>query len=162
MNQQQGPVPGSGQAGPPPQQGGPPQGGPGVRQVPRPEEAGRQVLAKSRDLVPVIRDKWGQAMREGGQALLQNSLTDKGDSQQNKFEASVEDFHSSLDQMELNLKCAQETTSQSQSSAKYMLPNLSYHQYVATAKQQATFTNQIKDMLKGAAQDIVDHSVQQN
>jgi hypothetical protein len=43
-----------------------------------------------------------------------------------------------------------------------MLGNLSYHQYIATAKQQVAFTNQIKDMLKVAAQDIVDHSVQQN
>jgi hypothetical protein len=36
-------------------------------------------------------------------------------------------------------------------------------QYIATAKQQVAFTNEVKQMLKQAAQDIVDHnqSVQQ-
>ena len=30
-------------------------------------------------------------------------------------------------------------------------------QYIATAKQQVAFTNEVKQMLKQAAQDIVDH-----
>ena len=158
----QGPPPGA--AGPP-NPSGPPAGAAAATArppPPRPEDAGRQILAKSRDLVPVLRDKWGVAMREGAQALVLAS-SERGDTnQQNRFETSVEDFHSTLDQMELNLKCALETTNQSQSSSRYMLGNLSYHQYIATAKQQVTFTNQIKDMLKAAAQDIVDHSVQQN
>merc|ERR1719431_1840479 len=162
MNQLPAQVPGAGPGAQPQQtqQGGvgglqqQNQGGaPGSRPAPRPDDSGRQVVAKSRDLLPAVRDKWGQAMREGGQALHQGGF------QQNKFEASLEDFHWTLDQMEINLKCALETTSQSQSSTKYMLPNLSYHQYVATAKQQVAFTNQIKDMLKSASQDIVDHSV---
>ena len=119
-------------------------------------------MVKSRDLVPVLKDKWGLAMREGANSLVLSS-SEKGDTnQQNRFETSVEDFHSTLDQMELHLKCALETTTQSQSSSRYMLGNLSYHQYITTAKQQVAFTNQIKDMLKVAAQDIVDHSVQQN
>jgi len=163
MNQQSGPVQSSAPPGVPPQQ--PHQAGPGARPPPRPEEVGRQVLAKSRDLVPALRDKWATSMREGGQALLQNTVIEVGgrtENTQNKFEAGVEDFHSSLDQMELNLKCALETTGQSQSSSRYMLGNLSYHQYIATAKQQVTFTNQIKDMLRSSAQDIVDQSVPQN
>ena len=45
-----------------------------------------------------------------------------------RFECAVEDFHSSLDQVELNLKCAAETTSQATASSRYMLANLSYHQ----------------------------------
>ena len=55
--------------------GGPPGGG---RPAPRPEDAGREIelknsintiftgralLAKSRDLLPVLRDKWGVAMQ---------------------------------------------------------------------------------------------------
>ena len=77
--------------------------------------------------------------------------------------------------MELNLKCALETTGQSQSSQRYMpLPLLSYQQvtllvtillsliylspqYIGTAKQQVTFTAGVRDMLRVAAQDIVDH-----
>ena len=157
----QGPPPGA--AGQPNPASGPPAGAAAARPPPpRPEDAGRQILVKSRDLVPVLRDKWGVAIREGAQSLVLSS-SEKGDThQQNRFETSVEDFHSTLDQMELNLKCAHETTTQSQSSSRYMLGNLSYHQYIATAKQQVAFTNQIKDMLKVAAQDIVDHSVQQN
>jgi len=141
----------------------------GARPPPaRPEEPGRQLLAKSRDLLPVLRNKWGVAMQEGGVALQQNANLDSGtrtgqDVQQNRFESSVEDFHSTIDQMELNLKCALETTGQSQSSSRYMLGNLSYQQYIATAKQQVTFTAQIREMLRNAAQDIVEHQpAQQN
>ena len=101
----------------------------------------------------------------------------RGQEQQNRFESSLEDFHSTIDQMELNLKCALETTGQSQSSQRYMpLPLLSYQQvtllvtltsllslhypspqYIGTAKQQVTFTAGVRDMLRVAAQDIVDH-----
>ena len=156
----QGPPPGTGVQGS--SGAGPPPGAPARPPQARPEDAGRQVLAKSRDLVPVLRAKWGTTMREGGQALIHSSSDKPDTSYQNNFETSIEDFHSTLDQMELNLKCALETTSQSQSSGRYMPSNLSYHQYIATSKQQVTFTNQIKDMLKLAAQDIVEHSIQQN
>jgi len=152
MNQQQPP-----QEGP----GGPPGGG---RPAPRPEDAGRALLAKSRDLLPVLRDKWGVAMQEGGAALQAQAKPPdwtqdgRGQEQQNRFESSLEDFHSTIDQMELNLKCALETTGQSQSSQRYMpLPLLSYQQYIGTAKQQVTFTAGVRDMLRVAAQDIVDH-----
>merc|ERR1719205_311548 len=97
----QGPPPGA--IGPPPSSG-PPGGAAAARPAPpRPEDAGRQILVKSRDLVPVLKDKWGVAMREGGQSLLLSS-SEKGDThQQNRFETSVEDFHSTLDQRELSL-----------------------------------------------------------
>ena len=118
------------------QQPGPPDGPQGGgRPAPRPEDAGRALLAKSRDLLPVLRDKWGVAMQEGGAALqAQANRPDwaqdgRGLEQQNRFESSLEDFHSTIDQMELNLKCALETTGQSQSSQRYMpLPLLSYQQ----------------------------------
>ena len=73
--------------------------------------------------------------QEGGAALqAQAKQPDwtqdgRGQEQQNRFESSLEDFHSTIDQMELNLKCALETTGQSQSSQRYMpLPLLSYQQ----------------------------------
>ena len=49
----------------------PPPDGPqgGRRPPPIPEDAGRALLAKSRDLLPVVRDKWDVAMQEGGAAL---------------------------------------------------------------------------------------------
>ena len=60
----QGPPPGA--AGQPNPASGPPAGAAAARPPPpRPEDAGRQILVKSRDLVPVLRDKWGVAMREG-------------------------------------------------------------------------------------------------
>lgn len=148
------------------QQGGqPPQARPPMQG--RPDEGGRQLLAKSREMVPQMKDKWNTAMMEGGKALHQAALADSGairqqDLPQNKFETSLEDFHSVLDQMELNLRCALETTNQCQSSQRYMPTTLTYPQYIATAKQQVGFTSDIRQMLKQAAQDIVDHSVQQN
>ena len=51
------------------QQGRPPQ---------RPEEAGRQLLAKSRELVPAMREKWGVAMVEGGRSLQMAAAPDAG------------------------------------------------------------------------------------
>ena len=47
-----------------------------------------------RGLMNVLRDKWGVAMRERAQSLALSS-SEKGDThQQNRFETSVEDFHS--------------------------------------------------------------------
>jgi len=110
------------------------------------------VLAKPRDLMPGLRDKWGAVMREAGGAVVQAGRERQpGDQQQNRFECAVEDFHSSLDQVELNLKCAAETTSQATASSRYMLANLSYHQYLATAKQQVAFTSHIRDLLRGSS-----------
>merc|ERR1719439_216567 len=127
-------------------------------QQPRPEDAGR--LARSRDLVPVLHDKWSLAVREGAAALTMASA-DRADmaGQQSKFETSVEDFYSTLDQIELNLKCAAETTSQSQASSKYMMGTLNYHQHISAAKHQVAFNKQIKEMLRSYAQEIVDHTL---
>merc|ERR1712098_748520 len=102
MNPGQGPQQGPGPGGPP-NQPQPPGGQ--VRQPPvsRPEDAGR--LAKSRDLVPVLHGKWNEALKEAG-AALSASGSDTTPTQHNKFETSVEDFFATLDQIELNLKCA--------------------------------------------------------
>merc|ERR1719446_1519542 len=101
-------------------------------------------MAKSRDLVPVLHDKWSEALREGAAALHQSS-NDRADGtgSQNRFETSVEDFYSTLDQIELNLKCAAETTGQSQASSKYMLSNLNYHQHISAAKHQVAFRGRL-------------------
>ena len=151
--------------GPPPNHGlptqpHPPTGGPPQPQQrppqARPEDAGR--LAKSRDMIPVLHEKWNEAIRGGAAALTMSSNNDRHETQ-NKFETNVEDFFSTLDQIELNLKCAAETTGQSQASSKYMLGNLTYHQHISAAKHQVAFTKQIRDMLRTSAQDIVDNKV---
>jgi len=166
MNPGQGPQPGPGPhhgpvqtapgPGGPPNQPQPP--GAQVRQPPvaRPEDAGR--LAKSRDLVPVLHSKWNEALKEAGSALSASGA-DTTPTQHNKFETSVEDFFATLDQIELNLKCAAETTGQSQSISRYMQGNLNYHQHISSAKHQVIFTKSIKDMLRNAAKDIVEHSI---
>ena len=156
-----GPMPGQVQGPPGPQNQ--PQPPPGAAQLrpqpqPRPEDVGR--MAKSRDLVPVLHDKWSEALREGAAALHQSSNDrEDGTGSQNRFETSVEDFYSTLDQIELNLKCAAETTGQSQASSKYMIGSLNYHQHISAAKHQVAFNKQIKEMLRSYAQEIVDHTL---
>ena len=57
-------------------------------------------------------------MREGGNALI-NSSSEAAVGGQHRPETSIEDFYATLDQIELNLKCAAETTGQSQASGRY-------------------------------------------
>ena len=64
-------------------------------------------------------------MREGGAALCSNNEAVVGD-QHNRFETSIEDFYATLDQIELNLKCAAETTGQSQTSGRWEIMSLSH------------------------------------
>ena len=74
-----------------------------------------------RGLMNALRDKRGEAMRERAQSLVLSS-SEKGDThQQNRFETSVEDFHSVLDQMELNLRYAhgKSTASSCQNQTPY-------------------------------------------
>merc|ERR1712025_1422059 len=105
-------------------------------------------------------EKWNEAIRGGAAALTMSSNNDRHETQ-NKFETSVEDFYATLDQIELNLKCAAETTGQSQASSRFMTggDRLSYQQHISTAKHQVAFTNNIREMLRSSGQDIVDHSV---
>ena len=56
-------------------------------------------------------------MREGGNALI-NSSSEAAVGGQHRPETSIEDFYATLDQIELNLKCAAETTGQSQASSR--------------------------------------------
>ena len=56
-------------------------------------------------------------MREGGNALI-NSSSEAAVGGQHRRETSIEDFYATLDQIELNLKCAAETTGQSQASSR--------------------------------------------
>ena len=58
--------------------------------------------------------------------------------QQSKFETSVDDF------------C---------SLSRYMLGNLTYHQYISAAKHQVNFTDNIRKMLHSLAEGIVDNSL---
>jgi len=108
-----------------------------------------------------LKDKWAVCLREGGSSLVQNGSTEPGrmEVNQGKFESSLEDFHSTLDQTLINLKCANDTAQQAQSSSRYIPGNLSYHQNVSTARTQIQFTGRVKDLLRTAAQGIVDHSL---
>ena len=58
--------------------------------------------------------------------------------QQSKFETSVDDF------------C---------SHSRYMLGNLTYHQYISAAKHQVNFTDNIRKRLHSLAEGIVDNSL---
>ena len=69
-------------------------------------------------IVKIILFQWMEAMREGGNSLLNSTNEATTGSQHNRFETSIEDFYATLDQIELNLKCAAETTGQSQASSR--------------------------------------------
>merc|ERR1719220_650825 len=99
-------------------------------------------------------------MREGGAALLSSNIEAVTGGQHNRFETSIEDFYATLDQIELNLKCAAETTGQSQTSGRFMTggDRLTYQQHISTAKQQVNFTNNVREMLRSSGQTIGEHS----
>ena len=86
------------------------------------------VRRSSRDLVPVLHNKWNLASAD---------MADMA-GQQSKFETSVDDF------------C---------SRSRYMLGNLTYHQYISAAKHQVNFTDNIRKRLHILAESIVDNSL---
>ena len=86
------------------------------------------VRRSSRDLVPVLHNKWNLASAD---------MADMA-GQQSKFETSVDDF------------C---------SRSRYILGNLTYHQYISAAKHQVNFTDNIRKRLRSSAEGIVDHSL---
>ena len=86
------------------------------------------VRRSSRDLVPVLHNKWNLASAD---------MADMA-GQQSKFETSVDDF------------C---------SRSRYMLGNLTYHQYISAAKHQVNFTDNIRKRLHSLAEGIVDNSL---
>ena len=89
------------------------------------------VRRSSRDLVPVLHNKWNLASADRA------DMADMA-GQQSKFETSVDDF------------C---------SRSRYMLGNLTYHQHISAAKHQVNFTDNIRKMLRSSAEGIVDHSL---
>ena len=86
------------------------------------------VRRSSRDLVPVLHNKWNLASADRADMA----------GQQSKFETSVDDF------------C---------SRSRYMLGNLTYHQYISAAKHQVNFTDNIRKRLHSLAEGIVDNSL---
>ena len=89
------------------------------------------VRRSSRDLVPVLHNKWNLASADRA------DMADMA-GQQSKFETSVDDF------------C---------SRSRYMLGNLTYHQYISAAKHQVNFTDNIRKRLQSLAEGIVDNSL---
>ena len=86
------------------------------------------VRRSSRDLVPVLHNKWNLASAD---------MADMA-GQQSKFETSVDDF------------C---------SRSRYILGNLTYHQFISAAKHQVNFTDNIRKRLHSLAEGIVDNSL---
>ena len=86
------------------------------------------VRRSSRDLVPVLHNKWNLASAD---------MADMA-GQQSKFETSVDDF------------C---------SRSRYILGNLTYHQFISAAKHQVNFTDNIRKRLHSLAESIVDNSL---
>ena len=86
------------------------------------------VRRSSRDLVPVLHNKWNLASADRADMA----------GQQSKFETSVDDF------------C---------SRSRYILGNLTYHQFISAAKHQVNFTDNIRKRLHSLAEGIVDNSL---
>ena len=92
--------------------------------------------------------------------------------QGSNFESNLEDFYATLDQVEVALRCAIDCHQQAQSSNLYMQnpPNpsrldststnpdefLSYPQYIAVAKKQIAYANDIKQIISQATTDVVE------
>ena len=89
------------------------------------------VRRSSRDLVPVLHNKWNLASADRA------DMADMA-GQQSKFETSVDDF------------C---------SRSRYILGNLTYHQFISAAKHQVNFTDNIRKRLHSLAEGIVDNSL---
>ena len=89
------------------------------------------VRRSSRDLVPVLHNKWNLASADRA------DMADMA-GQQSKFETSVDDF------------C---------SRSRYILGNLTYHKYISAAKHQVNFTDNIRKRLHSLAEGIVDNSL---
>ena len=89
------------------------------------------VRRSSRDLVPVLHNKWNLASADRA------DMVDMA-GQQSKFETSVDDF------------C---------SRSRYILGNLTYHQFISAAKHQVNFTDNIRKRLHSLAESIVDNSL---
>ena len=89
------------------------------------------VRRSSRDLVPVLHNKWNLASADRA------DMADMA-GQQSKFETSVDDF------------C---------SRSRYILGNLTYHQFISAAKHQVNFTDNIRKRLHSLAESIVDNSL---
>ena len=89
------------------------------------------VRRSSRDLVPVLHNKWNLASADRA------DMVDMA-GQQSKFETSVDDF------------C---------SRSRYILGNLTYHQFISAAKHQVNFTDNIRKRLHSLAVGIVDNSL---
>ena len=89
------------------------------------------VRRSSRDLVPVLHNKWNLASADRA------DMADMA-GQSSKFETSVDDF------------C---------SRSRYIHGNLTYHQFISAAKHQVNFTDNIRKRLHSLAESIVDNSL---
>jgi len=166
QQQQQQPGPQVGPVGPGGPVAGPgAPGGPGAAPGQQPGNQVRPLRPEEifRELVPGLKDKWAVCVKDSSSALLQTGLAEPGrlDLYQGRFESSLEDFHSTIDQALINHQCATETFHQSQASAKYIPTNLTYQQNLSTAKLQINFCQGLREMLQSGGQGVIDQTQQQ-
>ena len=74
----------------------------GGRPLARPDDSGRQLVGKCRELLPLLREKWRLAMAEGGAAL--GGAGDRGQSGHSPFPTHLEELLSAMDQLEAMLR----------------------------------------------------------
>ncbi|XP_069117292.1 mediator of RNA polymerase II transcription subunit 29-like [Argopecten irradians] len=127
-------------------------------------------------LVPRLKESLANLIKVAGQSLRQNALTDDGlrpaDSQQQKFEKSLEEFYSLCDQIESNLRLALEIHQQNADSQKFIpftvnVPKennqwpetptaVPYSQFLSMVRQQINCAKEIHDLLMDCSKKISD------
>ncbi|OWF50412.1 mediator of RNA polymerase II transcription subunit 29-like [Mizuhopecten yessoensis] len=127
-------------------------------------------------LMPRLKESLANLIKVAGQSLRQNALTDDGlrpaDSQQLKFEKSLEEFYSLCDQIESNLRLALEIHQQNTDSQKFIpftvnVPKennqwpetpsaVPYTQFISMVRQQISCAKEIHDLLMECSKKISD------
>ncbi|CAH1262620.1 mediator of RNA polymerase II transcription subunit 29-like [Branchiostoma lanceolatum] len=130
-------------------------------------------ISKFKLLVPHLKESLVNLMRIAGQNLVHNAAIDNqlksGDNPSQRVDKNLEEFYSTLDQIELNLRLAQECLTQHQESVRHApLPvpimskpetsgdgqTMPYGQFLGLARSQVTCAKEIHDALVRCADDL--------
>ncbi|XP_050406604.1 mediator of RNA polymerase II transcription subunit 29 [Patella vulgata] len=154
-------------------QQGPPQQAPNPAQAAQLQHAEIDPVAKFKNLLPRLKESLGILFKSAGEVFryhaTQDSGTRPGDSPQQKFEKSLEEFYALCDQIEINLKLALEMHSHFLDSMRYSpFPVVSsfkmdtqqegfhYPQYLLTVRTQINCATEIHDVLTEFATKMAD------
>ncbi|XP_013385686.1 mediator of RNA polymerase II transcription subunit 29 [Lingula anatina] len=129
-------------------------------------------ITKFRMLVPLLKDSLATVMRVGAQILQHDAQVDNclksADGPVQRFDKCLEEFHAICDQMELNLKLAQDCIGVSADSLKNCPVPIqtgiavdpgeqqrqTYSMFLIMVKHQITCAKEIHDALLECARDI--------